>query len=209
MTDLQDRSPAEVSRRERKKDETRERIAHAALGLFRERGFVAATIDEIAQRADVAKGTFFNYFPRKEAVLAHVASAELDRLEELVDQALGEEMSARQRFHQVFTRACENYVSMPELSRVMFLEMMKGPEDALFDINERAHRAIRRLVDRAQDGGEVRPDADRDRVTEVLRGVFMSTTLLWLHAPRLFDLRTEIGARLSLVLDGLVTTEPR
>ena len=59
----------ELSRRERKKGETRERIFKAACKLFRHKGFEATTIDEIADKADVAKGTFFNYFPRKEAVL--------------------------------------------------------------------------------------------------------------------------------------------
>src|ERR1051325_9404455 len=71
----------ELSRRERKKEETRERIFKAACKLFRHKGFEATTIDEIAEKADVAKGTFFNYFPRKEAVLGFLSEMWIEEAE--------------------------------------------------------------------------------------------------------------------------------
>lgn len=52
--------------RERKKRQMRETIADMALGLFIERGFDAVTVAEIAQAAEVAVKTVFNYFPTKE-----------------------------------------------------------------------------------------------------------------------------------------------
>jgi AcrR family transcriptional regulator len=52
--------------RERKKRQTREAIAAAAMALFRERGFDAVTIADIARAADVSEKTIFNYFPAKE-----------------------------------------------------------------------------------------------------------------------------------------------
>ncbi|MBY8888718.1 TetR/AcrR family transcriptional regulator [Streptomyces sp. PTM05] len=52
--------------RERKKRETRERIANAAMELFVERGFDRTTVAEVAAAADVSVKTVFNYFPAKE-----------------------------------------------------------------------------------------------------------------------------------------------
>ena len=52
--------------RERKKAETRRRIAEAAHRLFGERGFQAVTVVEVARAAEVAEATLFNYFPTKE-----------------------------------------------------------------------------------------------------------------------------------------------
>ncbi len=57
-------------RRERKRRETRERIANAAMTLFLQRGFEATTVDDIAAAADISKRSFFDYFPTKEEVIS-------------------------------------------------------------------------------------------------------------------------------------------
>jgi AcrR family transcriptional regulator len=54
------------SLRERKKRATRQAISDVATRLFLERGFDEVTVAEIAEAANVAKMTVFNYFPRKE-----------------------------------------------------------------------------------------------------------------------------------------------
>ena len=64
--------------RERKKAETRRRIADVATRLFVERGFDSVTVADVAEAANVSKMTVFNYFPRKEDLL-------LDRQPERLD----------------------------------------------------------------------------------------------------------------------------
>jgi AcrR family transcriptional regulator len=58
--------PDQQGLRERKKHATRQAISNIATGLFLERGFDEVTVAEIAEAANVAKMTVFNYFPRKE-----------------------------------------------------------------------------------------------------------------------------------------------
>ena len=53
-------------RRERKKQQTRQKIATVALELFIERGFEQVTVNEVAEAADVSVNTVYNYFPTKE-----------------------------------------------------------------------------------------------------------------------------------------------
>jgi AcrR family transcriptional regulator len=57
--------------RERKKRQTRETIAHAAMALFAEHGFDAVTVADVARAADVSEKTVFNYFPAKEDLVLH------------------------------------------------------------------------------------------------------------------------------------------
>lgn len=55
--------------RERKKAKTRAAIQRHALRLFRERGYAATTVDQIAEAAEISPSTFFRYFPTKEDVV--------------------------------------------------------------------------------------------------------------------------------------------
>jgi AcrR family transcriptional regulator len=68
--------------RERKKRATREGIAAAAMELFREHGFDAVTVADVAAAADVSEKTVFNYFPTKEELVFHRGVA---RREELIE----------------------------------------------------------------------------------------------------------------------------
>src|SRR5579862_6721191 len=58
-----------LGRRDRKKNATRRALREAALQLVAERGFAHVTVEDIAQAADVATRTFFNYFPSKESAI--------------------------------------------------------------------------------------------------------------------------------------------
>jgi len=77
MTAVDAPAPA-PSPRERRTARTRKAIVDAAHELFYERGYGETTIDEIADRADIAPRTFFRYFPSKEALVF----ADLDELTE-------------------------------------------------------------------------------------------------------------------------------
>ncbi|MEY2399930.1 MAG: hypothetical protein QOJ08_41 [Ilumatobacteraceae bacterium] len=55
--------------RQRKKDSSRRAIEDAAWELFAEQGYEETSINDIAERANVAPRTFFRYFPTKEAVM--------------------------------------------------------------------------------------------------------------------------------------------
>ncbi len=62
-------SDGEPGRRERRLIETRRNILDAARHLFETDGFTETTVEQIADRADVAQRTFFRYFPTKESLL--------------------------------------------------------------------------------------------------------------------------------------------
>ncbi|MCP3403538.1 TetR/AcrR family transcriptional regulator [Bradyrhizobium sp. CCGB20] len=64
------KSPDGPGLRQRKLQETRERLTRGAMALFLERGFEATTIDDIAAAADVSRRSFFHYFASKEDVVA-------------------------------------------------------------------------------------------------------------------------------------------
>lgn len=84
-----------TGRRRRKAARTRAAIETAALSLFRDQGFEATTVEQIAEAADVAPRTFFRYFPSKDAVLLGDIGSEVDRMRTVLDQRAGTEHPMR------------------------------------------------------------------------------------------------------------------
>lgn len=85
-----------MARRQPAPRSTKADVAHAALGLFAERGYASVTVDEIAARAGVTKGAFYYYFADKADVatdlwrelwqrLAHEAQQAMDPRADAVD----------------------------------------------------------------------------------------------------------------------------
>ena len=84
--DSTDTSLAKPGLRERKKQQTREKIAQVALQLFAKRGYDHATLAEIAEAADVSPRTIFAYFESKEDILFCDEPSLYDKLERTLEQ---------------------------------------------------------------------------------------------------------------------------
>src|SRR3954464_9132769 len=88
--------------RSARKEETRRELYELALEEIRKRGLVAASIDDIARRAGVSRGTFYFHFPSKEAVIAELLQASKLRVARSLD-----ELPAQAPLERVLDGACE------------------------------------------------------------------------------------------------------
>ena len=194
----------ELTRRERKKDETKRRIFKAAVKLFRDKGFEATTVDEITERADVAKGTFFNYFPKKEAVLGYLSEMRLVEAEQRADAILAARQPVREKIIALYGDAATAYEEDRELSYYAMMESMRRAFQPEQDVHQRWHSLVVRVIEQGQAGGDVRREVDARRTVHVLGSVYMGTLITWLGCPEAqFPLQDELKQRLSLVLDGM------
>lgn len=81
-----------VERRvERRMAATRERLVSTALALFAKQGIYDTTVEDITEAADVGKGTFYQHFPSKTAIIRHLLHEGFD---ELLNQCRHEVQSA-------------------------------------------------------------------------------------------------------------------
>ncbi|HID88683.1 MAG TPA: TetR/AcrR family transcriptional regulator [Anaerolineae bacterium] len=91
------------ARREREKEERRQTILRAARDVFLEEGFHRATVDSIAERAEVSKGTVYLYFESKESLLAHLLLEGLEALLGYLEEAYapGRTLDAEERLRRL------------------------------------------------------------------------------------------------------------
>ncbi|MFI9235402.1 TetR/AcrR family transcriptional regulator [Streptomyces sp. NPDC053079] len=94
-----------TGRRERKKAQTRQALADAAVRLFTERGFDNVGVREVAEAADVSLSTLFKHFPSKEALVFDLdADVESALIAAVRDRAPGQSVLHALRDHMVRTR---------------------------------------------------------------------------------------------------------
>lgn len=82
-------SPAKPGLRERKKQRTHETIERVALRLFDQHGYANTTLEDIAEAADVSRGTIFSYFDSKEDILFGEETTRLEQLEQMLEHRPG------------------------------------------------------------------------------------------------------------------------
>lgn len=91
------------ARREREKEERRQSILQAAREVFFQKGFYSATVDSVAERAEVSKGTVYLYFESKETLLAHLLLEGLEALVAYLEEAYAADrvLSAEERMRRL------------------------------------------------------------------------------------------------------------
>ncbi len=112
--------------------ETLEIILEAAAQVFSEHGYAAGTTNRIAQRAGVSVGSFYQYFPNKDAVLvalvdSHV-NAGMRSVETLLADAVGTEFDLEALLRSFVTAMVTLHGREPDLHRVLFEEAPHPPE---------------------------------------------------------------------------------
>ncbi len=112
------RSPG--PRREEKKAEVRRRILEASKEIFFRDGFMAANLDEIADRAGVAKGTLYRYFDNKAQIYLAVLSRKARRFEKKLQDSLDPQATPIEALKRVSRFYFQHYVENPDYFQIFW-----------------------------------------------------------------------------------------
>ena len=198
----------ELSRRERKRIETQERLLAAAWALFHNKGFEATTVEEITNAADVAKGTFFNYFASKEEMLGPLAAWRMGQLRDMIDPAKGAPASALARI-KLFLRglAEEMFPDTDSAGRAMSMFLCRRPHREEPPLLVR--RVLTDLVGEAQAQGEIRSDVGPHFVSRLLMACSFHD--VWRHHASKEQTAPEpdVERSIEVLLEGLAGSKGR
>ena len=190
----------EVGKREQNATRNRAAILQAAHEAFAELGFGATTVRDIVRRTDLASGTFYNYFPDKEALLHElIENFQVDlrqRVHEAREAAGTLEDLLRSAFRACFEIFVENEMVLALLMRnageIEELTSLKALDPAAADLSQD-------LRDKAREG--VVPDIDFDLVAGA--AVAVASELAFRHVRSHADIETATDFAVDLFLGGI------
>jgi AcrR family transcriptional regulator len=187
-------------RREAQRLRMRARLLTAAMQLFSRNGFEATTIDQIAEKADVARQTVLNHYPHKRDFLQAWGQQRRDQLLDLTGQD-GPDEPARGQLHRYFAALARMNEGERELTRMLHVSLR---HDDVLAHQRPVPEAVLAAIRRGQHRGELDPGADPLQAAEVLTAIYFDTLSRWLtDAGPPFDLQAMLIAKLDLVLAGL------
>lgn len=173
--------PATVSRRERKKRAQKQEIYQAATALFMANGYENTTIDMIAERADIGRATFFNYYPAKADLLHEIADGAVEHAKRVFDKEFAEGTgSVVEKITRGFTRFARIVERDPEYYQAVFLDVMRTQTGFVDPENAARPNLIDVLAGHLkseQENGELDPSLDPGQLSEMLTGIYMYTIL--------------------------------
>jgi AcrR family transcriptional regulator len=113
----------QLVRKERERLAKRRDIMHAARQVFAMRGYENATLDEIAEKAEFAKGTLYNYFDGKETLFREIVESALNDVANLAGETMTAGGALREQFHSFALRMMEYYKANEDLLRILTREL--------------------------------------------------------------------------------------
>ena len=192
-------------RRQRRSADIRERLFHAALKLFAERGFAETTVEDITNAADVGKGTFFNYFPSKDHILLAFGEMQLGKLQEAINIAHKTNEPMPQFLRALGARMTQEPTRNPAIIRALLQAYLSTTpvREAMIDLQNRVHALHTQMIQLGQERGEIRGDLPAADIAYVFRQTIFGTLLIWsLYGDA--TLHSRIESAFNVLWSGLV-----
>jgi AcrR family transcriptional regulator len=182
-----------------------ERLTDVALELFKERGYDATSMADIAGAAGIQKSSLYHHVHGKEELLSRGVNRALDALFEVLDEPLASTGPAVDRLRYVLARAIE--IEVGHLAETTVLVRLRGNTELERSVLERRQifdAAVAQLVGRAQDEASIRRDIDPALATRLLMGILLSLTE-WFQVDGKHTWRDMADGIFLLAFDGLAT----
>ena len=185
---------AQPSRREKERLARRQLIVDAALEVFARRGFHAAKLEEVAERAEFGKATLYSYFDTKEALFEAVLADAFELLLARAEAAFAIDGTFEQKLAAYVGGEISYFFERPEGLHLMMSESSHlRSANPLIRLMPRYIAVLRAAIEKEQRARRIRRDLDAMELADVLR--FMVFAQFYSRVHRIVE-------ELGLVGDG-------
>ncbi|MZP29574.1 TetR family transcriptional regulator [Heliobacterium undosum] len=191
-------------RMERKKEEMKKKIIAVTLRLLKQQGYDATTMEQIAREVDIAKGTLYNYFPVKEAIIdEHIKrtfreknAERMLRLRELPD--------TRARMTAIFHELIAGVLANKEFFEKYIVYRMRNMVSFQQDDSEKSgfFLVAMEIIQLGQKDGEIRADLPPYVLGDLLEFAFVEVVKQCYLEPEGFSVDQAITQCVDLFIKG-------
>jgi AcrR family transcriptional regulator len=154
----------------------RKRILDATLALASKGGYEAVQMRAVAERADVALGTLYRYFPSKIHLLVSALARELERVRERTDRLPLPGDTPYERLMFILSRITKGLQRDPQLTEAMTRAFMFADASAAAEVDT-VGRLMDRMFAKALTEGE--PTDDQLAIARVISDVWLANLVAW------------------------------
>jgi TetR/AcrR family fatty acid metabolism transcriptional regulator len=178
-------------------------IQQAASKVFSEKGYHRATIDEIARRANIGKGTVYEYFASKEELFHEVIRSGVEYYMRSLRVHLVKKGTVYERLERLYKHHVQMIATQNEIKEILSNEFGKIPDQLKKWMGQKHEELIDQLqavIEKGIESGEVRPVHPRIAAHMVLNGV---KVLHWYAANPVETMESVMQEELRIIWAGL------
>jgi AcrR family transcriptional regulator len=205
-------------RRKRERENRRNAILKAARRLFFEKGFRIVTVDSIAKRAELSKGSIYLYFNSKEEIYTHILLNDIDKFHKNLTQLFKNDRSAAEALLDMASIYVDFFLSDRELFRILMTFMlhtnhMNLPEDLNENIIKTTNKTINIIeqifqygIERGEFPATNNLSKNRNAIWGLLNGIISLHLFTGKESRREDRIRATVRSGLTIYIEGLKIT---
>lgn len=187
---------------ERKKKETQQKIINAAMDLIQSQGFNNTTMEQIAEKADIARKTLYNHFPVKEAIVDDYVRGLSKEFTQQALVTLPDFPDTRSRLLNTLDKVYKEVEINPELIGISLGYRFKNMSQGAGYESGGTQSLLAEIIKLGQEAGEIRQDISAKLLVKQLDFLRGFIVMEWLNDSSKIELRKEIANMVDLFLEG-------
>jgi AcrR family transcriptional regulator len=207
-------------RRKRERENRKSAILKAARRLFFEKGFKTVTVESIARKAELSKGSIYLYYNSKEEIYTQILLSDIDKFHSRISDILQPPASASEALIHLANTYVDFFLNDRELFRILMTFMlhttdMNLPEDLHSHIIKTTNRTINVIeqvfkygIERGEFPETLNLRLNRNAIWGMLNGIISLHLFTGIEAKRAEVIHSTIKAGLDIYIRGIMNTLP-
>ena len=207
-------------RRKRERENRKNAILKAARKLFLEKGFKTVTVESIARKAELSKGSIYLYYNSKEEIYTQILLSDIDKFHNHIADLLQNPSNASEALVRLADIYVDFFLNERELFRILMTFMlhttdMNLPQDLNKQIIKTTNRTIGIIeeifnygIERGEFPATINVRQNRNAIWGMLNGIISLYLFIGNEAKRAEVIHSTIRAGLNTYIHGISITNP-